>query len=281
MKKLIYLILCLVSQVIVAKVPTAIVEQHYLSVLAKSFTDNKFYAPRSPLYWSLCLGETEALSKPQLSNRISALENDSAARIAFYKRLNFYRGYKSDPTEKSETYGPIFLPYEKNPKKNSAKQLSVPVLGYDNIVISEDDWTTYSNYVTSLGDDDLLNKRWTGPVTNVTKGFDVDSNDKVYVKADSLPQFPGGDAALLKFLQWQIEYPQMERDNDIQGKVLFRFVVRQDGYVSAGTIAHGVSPGLNQESMLIIKMLPRFIPGKQNGNNVSVYFNLPIVFRLQ
>ena len=264
-----------------AKVPTSVVEQHYLSVLAKSFTDSKLSSPRSPLYWSLCLGETQALSKPELGTRISALANDSAARIAFYKRLNFYRGYKSDPSEKSEIYGPIFLPYERDPNRNSSKQLKVPVLSDENLEISEVDWTTYSNYITSFGDDDALNKRWNGPIKNVTKGFDVDSNNNVYTVTESPPQFPGGDAYLMTFLQRQIQYPQMERDNDIQGKVLVQFVVRQDGSVSAGKIVRGVSPGLNQESLLIIKMLPSFKPGKQNGNNVSVYFNLPIVFKLQ
>ena len=94
------------------------------------------------------------------------------------------------------------------------------------------------------------------------------------------PQFPGGDKALIKFLQDHITYPDFERTLDIEGKVLVRFVVMEDGSVDGVVISKGVTPGLDNESMRVVKMMPKFKPGTQQGKPVRVYFNLPVVYRL-
>jgi protein TonB len=73
----------------------------------------------------------------------------------------------------------------------------------------------------------------------------------------------------------------MERDNDIQGKVLLRFVVMEDGSVADVNVMRGVSPGLDKEAVRVVRMLPKFKPGRQQGKPVRVYFNLPVVFKLQ
>jgi protein TonB len=73
----------------------------------------------------------------------------------------------------------------------------------------------------------------------------------------------------------------MERDNDIQGKVIIKFVVMEDGSVADVTVARGVSPGIDKEAVRVVKMLPKFQPGKQQGKAVRVYFNLPVQFKLQ
>jgi len=104
---------------------------------------------------------------------------------------------------------------------------------------------------------------------------------KIFTFVEQNPQFPGGDGELMKFLQKNIQYPQMERDNDIQGKVLLRFVVMEDGSVADVQVVRAVSPGLDKEAVRVVKMLPKFTPGKQQGKPVRVYFNLPVVFRLQ
>lgn len=103
---------------------------------------------------------------------------------------------------------------------------------------------------------------------------------KVYTFVEQNPEFPGGDAELIHFLSQNITYPQMERDNDIQGKVLLRFVVMEDGSVDSVMVVRSVSPGLDKEAVRVVKLLPKFKPGKQQGKPVKVYFNLPIVFRL-
>lgn len=127
----------------------------------------------------------------------------------------------------------------------------------------------------------------TVPITFQIKYVQGSSDDKASLKsdvltfADQMPEFPGGDAALIKFLQSNIVYPQMERDNDIQGKVLIRFVVGEDGTVSDVSIVRGVSSGLDREAQRVVKMLPKFNPGKRQGKAVKVYYNIPVVFKLQ
>ncbi len=105
-------------------------------------------------------------------------------------------------------------------------------------------------------------------------------NGQVFTFVDDLPQFPGGDKALMAFLQQSIRYPAMERDNDIQGKVLLRFTVMEDGSVGDIQIIHPVSPGLDKEAVRVVKMMPKFKPGLSNGKPVKVYFNLPIIYKL-
>jgi protein TonB len=104
---------------------------------------------------------------------------------------------------------------------------------------------------------------------------------KIFTFVEQMPQFPGGDAALVKFLQKKIKYPKEELSKDIQGKVLIKFVVNEDGKVSDVTVERGASPGLDKEAVRVVKSMPKFKPGKQQGKAVKVYFMLPIIFKLQ
>jgi protein TonB len=96
-----------------------------------------------------------------------------------------------------------------------------------------------------------------------------------------MPEFPGGEGELLKYLAKNTVYPQMERDNDIQGRVMLRFVVLEDGSVSEVQVLRGVSPGLDKEAVRVVKSMPKFKPGRQQGKPVRVYYNLPFMFKLQ
>ncbi len=73
----------------------------------------------------------------------------------------------------------------------------------------------------------------------------------------------------------------MERDNDIQGEVITRFAVNEDGSVSDITVIHSVSPGLDKEAIRVIKLLPDFIAGMNDGKPIKTYMNVPVTFRLQ
>jgi TonB family protein len=108
----------------------------------------------------------------------------------------------------------------------------------------------------------------------------VKEEPKILTYAERSPQFPGGDAALMQYIKGNIQYPQMERDNDIQGKVITRCVVMEDGRISDVNVIRGVSIGLDNEAVRLVKTLPKFIPGYQNGKPVRVYYNLPVVFKL-
>ncbi len=113
------------------------------------------------------------------------------------------------------------------------------------------------------------------------KDSSVTIESKVFTFVEQMPEFPGGEAALVKFLQQNIQYPQMERDNDIQGRVFMRFVVMEDGRVDSVKVMRPISPGLDKEATRVLKLMPNFIPGKQQGKPVRVYYTLPIVFKLQ
>src|ERR1043165_2202162 len=120
-----------------------------------------------------------------------------------------------------------------------------------------------------------------GETFTVTKGKSYAEPDSagVYTFVEINPEYPGGDAGLIKFLQKNVRYPQMERDNNIQGKVLVRFVINEDGSVGDIRVSQPVSPGLDREAIRVVKML-QFQPAIMKGKRVKVYFNLPVVFKL-
>ena len=110
------------------------------------------------------------------------------------------------------------------------------------------------------------------------------SSDKapvIFTFVENNPEFPGGEEELIKFLQHNIKYPKRERNKDIQGKVLVRFVVDIDGSVKDVIVVKSVSEGLDKEAVRVVKMLPKFKPGKQQGKPVMVYYNLPVNFSLK
>ncbi len=121
------------------------------------------------------------------------------------------------------------------------------------------------------------------PVTNALQVNDKKKikEPKVFSYVEQMPEFKGGDAALIKFLQQKIKYPKKAQEMDIQGKVLIRFVVNETGKVSDISVLRGVEQSLNDEAVRVVKSFPKFKPGKQQGKAVKVYFNLPIVFKLQ
>ena len=98
---------------------------------------------------------------------------------------------------------------------------------------------------------------------------------------EQMPEFPGGQAALMKFINENLRYPATAIENGIQGRVVVQFVVKKDGSVNDNImIVRGVDPALDQEAIRVCKTLPKFIPGKQNGQPVNVWFTLPIIFNL-
>ena len=108
----------------------------------------------------------------------------------------------------------------------------------------------------------------------------VDDNS-IYETVDQLPQFPGGDIELMNFLEKQIKYPSIESISNINGKVICGFIVDKDGSISDITIYRSLDPILDSIAVKAIKAMPKFIPGKQNGQAVRVRYTLPIIFRTQ
>jgi len=105
--------------------------------------------------------------------------------------------------------------------------------------------------------------------------------EEIFTAVEQMPQFPGGEGELLKYISTHIKYPPMAAENNIQGRVVVKFVVKKDGNVGEVVVLRGKDPDLDKEAQRVVKTLPKFIPGKMNGRAVQVWYTLPINFKLQ
>jgi periplasmic protein TonB len=105
--------------------------------------------------------------------------------------------------------------------------------------------------------------------------------DKPLMAAEQMPAFPGGDDELTKFIQDHLRYPASAAEMGIEGRVTVRFVVSRTGEVTNVEVVRGLDVACDREALRVVKLLPKWIPGKQSGRNVPVYFTLPIYYRLQ
>lgn len=104
---------------------------------------------------------------------------------------------------------------------------------------------------------------------------------KVFDAVEQMPSFPGGDAELMKYLSSHIKYPVVAEENGIQGRVIATFVVERDGSISDVKVIKSVDPSLDKEAIRVLKSMPKWIPGRQNGSAVRVKYTVPVTFRLQ
>ena len=108
-----------------------------------------------------------------------------------------------------------------------------------------------------------------------------DKPEEIFKSVEQMPQFPGGEAALMRFLSSHINYPPMAAENNVQGKVIVQFVVDKTGIVGEVKVVRSVDKDLDHEAIRVCQALPKFTPGRQNGRPVSVWYTLPIQFKLQ
>ena len=104
---------------------------------------------------------------------------------------------------------------------------------------------------------------------------------KVFDVVEEMPSFPGGQGALMQYLASNIKYPVVAQENGVQGRVIVSFVVERDGSISDVKVARSVDPSLDREAQRVVKSMPKWKPGKQNGSAVRVKYTVPVVFRLQ
>lgn len=104
--------------------------------------------------------------------------------------------------------------------------------------------------------------------------------EPVFEIVETMPEFPGGNVALLQFISANLRYPSAAVENGVQGRVVVKFVVKKDGSVGEVKVLRGVDYNLDKEAIRVCKMLPKFSPGKQNGQAVNTWYTLPITFRL-
>ncbi len=109
----------------------------------------------------------------------------------------------------------------------------------------------------------------------------IEQDKPVFFVVEEMPQFPGGEEALMQYLASNIKYPKIAHENGIQGKVFVQFIIDETGKVTEPKILRGVDPSLDQEALRVISGMPDWKPGKQRNRNVKVNYTLPIYFSLQ
>ena len=169
-------------------------------------------------------------------------------------------------------------PDEPEPEPEQAQQTEVQLP--DELKIVSNDKEVIKPSFVSVDQDKPL------PPPNIplgTKNVQVDEevDQAIFEVVEEQPEFPGGMEALLKYLAKNINYPESAVDNGIQGKVMVRFVVERDGSVSAVETYKSVDPALDKEAVRVVKTLPKWKPGRQQGKAVRTRYIVPVVFRLQ
>ena len=104
---------------------------------------------------------------------------------------------------------------------------------------------------------------------------------EIFKVVEEMPEFPGGAAKMMEYIQKNMKYPLMARESDIQGRVFVNFVVEPDGSISNVTVMRGIGGGCDEEALRVVNSMPKWKPGKQRGSAVRCSFTVPIIFKLQ
>lgn len=113
-----------------------------------------------------------------------------------------------------------------------------------------------------------------------TNAHEVPEQDPVFEVAEVMPEFPGGTPALFEFISRHLQYPQEAIDNQTEGRVVLQFVVDKEGKVTDIRVVRSINPTLDRAAIDVIRTLPDWKPGMQNGQPVNVRYTLPVVFKL-
>lgn len=171
----------------------------------------------------------------------------------------------------------------------SSVKFTAPVIKKDDQVKPEDELKTQEelmNTKTAIGALDVKgNDDANGEVLKLKEAVAQPEPkpevEKVFDVVEQMPSFPGGPSALMEWLSNNVKYPVVAQENGVQGRVVVSFVVERDGSITDVKVVRGVDPSLDKEASRVVRAMPRWIPGKQNGSAVRVKYNVPVAFRLQ
>jgi protein TonB len=175
-------------------------------------------------------------------------------------------------------------------KVKSSIKFTAPVIKKDDEVRPEDEMKSQDEIMNSkvaVGFATVIGNDENGEVLKAKEALVTEpvkpreEENKVFDVVEQMPSFPGGMAALMAYLQKSIKYPPVAEENGIQGRVVCTFVVERDGSVTDVRVAKSVDPSLDKEAVRVVSAMPKWIPGKQNGQSVRVKYTLPVTFRLQ
>lgn len=175
-------------------------------------------------------------------------------------------------------------------KVKSSVKFTAPVIKKDDEVKPEDEMKSQEDIMKSgaaVGAFDVVGNDEGGEVLRAREVIaqepvkPKEEENKVFDVVEQMPSYPGGMGALMQYLSSHIKYPVIAEENGIQGRVICTFVVERDGSITDVRVAKSVDPSLDKEAQRVIKSMPHWIPGKQNGSAVRVKYTLPVTFRLQ
>lgn len=193
--------------------------------------------------------------------------------------------------EKKEVIKPKVEPKKEIPVARQTQKFTAPVIKKDELVKEEnqikqmdklDDKVavgtenhegTKDRNVEAVRNDIAVNTPPPAPKEEVT--------NKVFDVVEVMPSFPGGQGALMSYLNSHTKYPVVAQENGVQGRVTVSFVVERDGSITDVHVVRSVDPSLDREAARVVSTMPNWQPGKQNGSAVRVKFNVPVQFKLQ
>lgn len=178
-------------------------------------------------------------------------------------------------TEVNEEMVPVTRQEEVKPPPPPPPPAVVEIL---NIV---DDQTTINEELEIMDTEATKDTKVEVKVAQMVKEEEDKPEEEIFVVVEDMPQFPGGELALRKYIATAIKYPTIAQENGIQGKVFVNFVVDRDGRVSNAKIARGIDPAIDKEALRVVMSLPKWKPGMQRGKPVRVSYTVPISFQLQ
>lgn len=214
-------------------------------------------------------------------------EEEAKAKLEQQQKLAQMEAEKEE--EKEEEVEQIEIEEVKPEAPQLATQLMTELLLTDTpkedneIKANEDiqkDNSVMSTFTQAGSDDINLIKEHKEEVVQ-EKPREEKKKEEVFSHVEQMPKFPGGDAELYKFISNNLNYPAMAIENNVQGRVVVQFVVTKDGSIGNVKVVRSVDRDLDNEAIRVCKKLPKFIPGKQNGQPVNVWYTLPVTFKLQ
>ena len=214
-------------------------------------------------------------------------EEEAKAKLEQQQKLAQMEAEKEE--EKEEEVEQIEIEEVKPEAPQLATQLMTELLLTDTpkedneIKANEDiqkDNSVMSTFTQAGSDDINLIKEHKEEVVQ-EKPREEKKKEEVFTHVEQMPKFPGGDAELYKFISNNLNYPAMAIENNVEGRVVVQFVVTKDGSIGNVKVVRSVDRDLDNEAIRVCKKLPKFIPGKQNGQPVNVWYTLPVTFKLQ
>lgn len=238
---------------------------------------------------AVCIGIAVLASIPFI---VRMAEREDANDESYTEVMQMAELKKEKKEEKKEEK--IEVKYQKPLEKVAVKasiQLTAPVIKDDSQVDKDAELKNMEELMNAKADiaattykgdeggtvniDDLKDNQTVGG----TAGQEME--EEVFTVVEQPPAFPGGENALLKYISDHLKYPQIALEQEIQGVVTLRFVVLPNGAVGDVFVVQGLDSNCDREAVRVVKSLPRFNPGRQQGKPVSVWFTLPIRFQIQ